>query len=239
MSAHTFSFYCPELLPSDGSVRLTDEEHRHLARVLRMTAGDIVRVTNGRGLVVSAEIEDIGMSHTVARVVNVKADIPQPVPLALSLGLLPRDSMNTALTQCTEAGITAWMPVLAERCHVRRIVDRSERWNRVAVAALKQSGRAWLPAIEPPADVGGLVARFGEFDRVVVADSAGGDALDESGSGGSVLAVVGPEGGFTDAELARLTGAGAVPLRLSAQRLRAETAAIILVSTLARTRTAV
>jgi 16S rRNA (uracil1498-N3)-methyltransferase len=232
MPAHTFSFYSADLAPGDTEAALDDDEHNHLSRVLRMRPGDHVRVTNGRGLIVRAEIEVVGAKRTTARVVH-SDDVPPPAPLALALGMLPREAMDTALTQCIEAGITAWIPVAAQRCHARRGGDRAERWSRIAVSALKQSGRAWLPSIEVPVDASALPAKFALFDRIVLADMDAPRVLDVAAGSAPTLAIVGPEGGFTDAERALFTGAGARAVRISAQRLRAETAAVALVSMLA------
>jgi len=239
MSAHTFSFYSADLTPTDSKVWITDDEHFHLARVLRMGTGDTVRVTNGRGLIVSAEIDAVGAKRTTARVANVEANLPEPVPLVLALGLLPRTHMDAALTQCVEAGITGFIPVAAERCHARRTEGRDERWQRVAIAAMKQSGRGWLPHIEPAVDVTALVGRFNAFETVVLADADAGVTPDGGAAPVSTLAIVGPEAGFTDFERLRVRDGGARAVRISAQRLRAETAALALVSMLALGRPAV
>ncbi len=138
MPAHTFSFYSPDLTPADTTVSITDDEHKHLARVLRLGTGDLVRVTNGHGLVVTAEIEAVGAKHTTARVSRIEANHPAPVPLTLALAMLPRERMEIALTQCTEAGITGWIPLLAERCHVRKITEQNGRDSlAMAEAALE------------------------------------------------------------------------------------------------------
>ena len=237
MSAHTFSFYSADLTPTDARVWLTDDEHFHLARVLRMGTGDTVRVTNGHGLIVSAEIDNVGAQRTTARVSNVEANVPEPVPLVLALGLLPRAHMDAALTQCIEAGITAFIPVAAERCHAKRSEGRDERWQRVAVAAMKQSGRAWLPHIEPAVDVKELIAKFGVFEKVLLADAQA--SATPVAAPLATLAIVGPEAGFTDFERLRIQDGGAGTVCISSQRLRAETAALAMVSMLALGRPAV
>src|SRR5262245_43882129 len=107
MPAHTFFFYSPDLVQSEPTVWLTDDEHFHLARVLRMGPGDLIRITNGRGLVVTAEIESIGAKRTRAQVSLVDDNRAEPVPLVLALGMMPHAAMDTALSQCIEAGITA------------------------------------------------------------------------------------------------------------------------------------
>jgi 16S rRNA (uracil1498-N3)-methyltransferase len=110
---------------------------------------------------------------------------------------------------------------------------------RVAIAAMKQSGRGWLPQIEPAVDVKELVARFAAFDAVLLADADAPRAPDTGDTTVATLGIVGPEAGFTDFERVRIKDAGAKVVRLSAQRLRAETAALALVSMLAAGRPAV
>jgi len=239
MSAHTFSFYCADLTPSDPKVSITDDEHVHLSRVLRMKTGATIRVTNGKGLIVSAEIDEVSPKRTIARVANVEANLSAPVPLVLALGMLPRAHMDAALTQCIEAGITGFIPLAAERCHAKRAEGRDERWMRVAIAAMKQSGRGWLPRIEAAVDLKELIETFGRFDDVLLADADAASAPDIATPPSAALAIVGPEAGFTDLEHGRILAGGARTVRLSSQRLRAETAAIALVAMLALGRTAV
>jgi 16S rRNA (uracil1498-N3)-methyltransferase len=153
--------------------------------------------------------------------------------------MLPRAHMDAALTPCVEAGITGFIPVAAERCHAKRTEGRDERWMRVAIAAMKQSGRGWLPRIEAALDVKALIARFASFEKVLLADADARTLPDIAGDPVPALAIVGPEAGFTDFERLRIQDGGAAAVRLSAQRLRAETAALAMISMLAAGRPAV
>jgi 16S rRNA (uracil1498-N3)-methyltransferase len=158
---------------------------------------------------------------------------PPPAPrLVLALPLLQRTHFDTAVTQCVEVGVTEFVPLRAERCHVRAWTPAlAARSERVAVAAMKQAGRAWLPPFGDAADVAGLAAGFGAFRTVVLADP-GGERLLAAQPAGDTLAIVGPEAGFSEGERERLIAAGARPALLSRNRLRAETAAVVLVSML-------
>jgi len=240
MSAHTFSFYSPSLEASDATTVLEGDEHHHLSRVLRMEHGQRVRLTNGRGLVVAGEIESMTTSKTIVRVHDVVAIRPMPAPLVLALGLLPRVNMETALGQCIEAGITGWIPLLAAKRHVRRHSGASGgRWQRIAVAAMKQSGRGWLPRVDEPVTAHELATTFESFEDVWLADGEAGATLETAGPDRAVLGIVGPEAGFSEDEMRTFVDAGAKQVALSAQRLRAETAALAMVSMLALHRTAV
>lgn len=234
MTSHTFSFYLPALAAGDRAVQLTGDEHLHLTRVLRLRPGETVRVTNGLGLLVRATVDTIGDEATSVRVEAVEYDGP-PVPrLVLALPLLQRAHFDQAVAQCVEVGVSGFVPVLAEKCHVREWTPAlAARVSRVAVAAMKQSARGWLPVTGDAVDVDGLTATFRRYASVVLAD-ADAEPRVAGEPPGDTLAIVGPEAGFSVRERERLVAAGARPVSISRHRLRAETAAVVLVSLLAR-----
>jgi 16S rRNA (uracil1498-N3)-methyltransferase len=236
MSAHRFTFYLPSLVADAASVSLVDDEHHHLSRVLRLDRNECIHVTNGRGLLVEAVLESVGKHKSEARIERVVRDGAPTRRVALALALLPRAHFDDAVARCVEVGATEILPVDAEKCRTHAwSASSSARVERVVIAAMKQSGRAWLPSIAPLLSVDALARDIAarRFDRAVVGDT---DAakLDATAAGGNVVAIVGPEAGFTEAETARLTAAGAERASLSDYRLRSETAAVVLVSALAR-----
>ncbi len=213
-------------------VSITGDEHTHLKRVLRVRSGETIRVTNGKGLMVIATVHAVQDRATVARVTAVESDAPPGRRLALALPLLQRAHFDAAVAQCVEVGVTEFVPVHAEKCHVRVWTPAlAKRVARVAVSAMKQSGRDWLPPVRPALDVERLVATFDEYESVVLAD-AGGEPLAPGAVRGHTLAIVGPEAGFSERETGRLLAGGARRVALSRHRLRAETAATVLVSLL-------
>jgi 16S rRNA (uracil1498-N3)-methyltransferase len=233
MTSHLFSFYVPALVESDATIEIGGDEHRHLARVLRMSRGEAIRVTNGRGLRVAAAIETVGASKTIARVTAVDELDPPPTRLALALGVIQRAHFEVAVSQCVEVGVTEFIPVLAEKCHARAWSSATRaRAQRVAMSAMKQSNRSWLPPIHDAVTVAGLARSVGTFARAVLADADGGREVPVAR--GDTLAIVGPEGGFTDSEVEALVVAGATRAALSRHRLRAETAAVVLAAALGR-----
>lgn len=236
MSAHRFTFYLPSLSSEATAFDIAGEEHHHLSRVLRLGAGDVVSATNGRGLLIEATLTSIDKDRSAARVTRVLQDEAPRRRVVLAMSLLPRAHFEVAVSQCVEVGVTEVIPVVAERCHVttwsRAVAVRVER---IAVAAMKQSGRAWLPSIQGARSLTTLASEVasGRCGRAVVGD-LGAPALATTSHAGDVLAIVGPEAGFTDAEVARLVDAGAERVSVSSHRLRAETAAVVLVAALAR-----
>lgn len=236
MSGHRFTFYLPSLSLETTAFDLTDEEHHHLSRVLRLAAGEIVAATNGRGLLVEATLASIDRDRSTAHVTRVLQDEAPRRRVVLAMSLLPRAHFEVAVSQCVEVGVTDVIPVVAEKCHVTTWSKATAvRVERVAVAAMKQSGRAWLPSIADARSLSSLAGDVasGRFGRAVVGD-AGAPALSATPRSGDVMAIVGPEAGFTEAEVTRLVDAGAERASVSSHRLRAETAAVVLVAALAR-----
>lgn len=233
MTAHRFSFYVPGLEAGQPTVEIGGDEHRHLHAVVRLGAGETIQVTNGRGLIVLAEIERPGRDATTARVTTIARNAPPERRLALGLSLLQRAQMDAAVAQCVEVGITHLVPVIAEKCHVRTWSRAARsRLERVAVAAMKQCGRGWLAVIDDAVPVGALAARVPDYAAVLVGDGDA-PALEAPPGGGDVLLVVGPEAGLTPAEVRGLVDAGARAVSVSRHRLRAATAAVVLAAAVA------
>jgi 16S rRNA (uracil1498-N3)-methyltransferase len=220
-------------------LQLSDADRHHMSRVLRLVAGDRIIVADRRG----AEAEVTLMEVSAERVV---ADIDAPLArpsrprIVLAPGLSRRERMEFTVQKATELGVEEIWPVVTDRCVVRmdeeRTGRRTERWRRIAEEAAKQSQRADVPIIREPMSVGGLAAEAGCFDVVLVpweeTSSGGlgvGAALDAAGASAetSVLIVIGPEGGLTEAEIAALEAAGGVAVTLGTTVLRTETAAIV------------
>ena len=231
MPAHRFTFYLPSLSSDARELEIGGDEHHHLARVLRLGVGEVIAATNGRGLLVEGEIVSAGKARSTARVARVVEDAAPSRHIVLALSLLPRAHFEQAIAQCVEVGVTGIVPVMAEKCHAKRI-DMA-RAKRVAVAAMKQSGRAWLPTIENPRTVDTLAREVeaGEYGTAFVGDMGGAPMPDAVAD--HVIVLVGPEAGFSDAEMTRLDKTGATRVACGAYRLRAETAAVVMVSRLA------
>ncbi|MDH3198985.1 MAG: 16S rRNA (uracil(1498)-N(3))-methyltransferase [Candidatus Krumholzibacteria bacterium] len=230
--SHRFLFYTPALERGHVRVELADEEHHHLARVLRLRVADEIHVTNGRGLLATARLESVARARSEAAITRVLADEGAPRRFVLALALIRRDRFARAFEQCVELGITECVPLITAAGRRGR-AERAfrERLERVAVAAMKQAFRCHRPLVQPVADVQALCARVGDFESAVVGDPEG---PAPAACPGDTLVIVGPEGGLEPGELAALEGAGAARAAVSRHRLRAETAAVGLVAALAR-----
>jgi 16S rRNA (uracil1498-N3)-methyltransferase len=215
-----------------GGVVLLDEEEVHHLRVRRVGDGSLIRLVDGHGAVATARIA-IEASVVSARVMATTV-IGAPPPTELILGAGDRDRFLSAVEKATELGATRITPVLAERVagvatrfqalHVEKAAARARE-------AVKQCGATWTPAVGVPISLGEAIrqapgggAAAGAAVRLL-GDPAGGPmpALRE---GAAVQWAIGPEGGFTEAELTLLKGAGFAPIALGRSTLRFDTAAV-------------
>jgi 16S rRNA (uracil1498-N3)-methyltransferase len=231
--SHRFLFYCPEADAGAPSVTLSGDEHHHLARVLRVRPGETVYVTDGRGLLGECRVEDVGGDDASLSVLSWRREEPVP-DLALALALIGKERLVRAFEQCVELGATRLIPFAASQSHLGRVGKGTvSRLERVAVSAMKQSFRAHLPVVDPPVDFAALIDVVSRADVAFVGDQHG-ERLPEARPRGDTVVVVGPEAGLSPDELERLREAGARSVSVSRHRLRAETAAVALVSALAQ-----
>jgi len=226
MGSHHFLFYQPKFTPKDTTVCLEGDEHHHITRVLRLTPGDEIYVTNGSGIMSRARLDDPSESTVSATIIE---STQQPRGhCAVCIPLIKKDRFELALEQCVELGITSCIPFVSERCHLRTFSPAyMERLERIAVSAMKQSFRAWLPVVEAPVGFETLVGRAEGYEHVVFGDPDGPPATPLEGE---ALVLVGPEAGFTDGELESLRENGALPVSTGRHRLRTGTAAAVLVA---------
>ncbi|MFO7767711.1 MAG: 16S rRNA (uracil(1498)-N(3))-methyltransferase [bacterium] len=210
---------------------LGPEESRHLVKVRRVRTGEEVwaAVGDGRGVrcvVISDERDAAGL-----RAEEVVTGWREPVRrVALALGMVRPQHMETALTEGTALGLHRFIPLFTERVEHRR--HRPDRWDRLAAEAVKQCGRGWVPPVEAPLALETLIESRGERERLLVADAGAPsglrDVLSREGVAASreILLVVGPEGDLSPRERDLLQGAGGIPFHLGPRRLRSETASL-------------
>ena len=200
---------------------LAPEDLRHLERVLRARPGLEIEVMDGRGGVFRAVF--LGRAAPQIEVLepaSPRAEIPSVV---VALGCLKGARMDWAVEKLSELGVRSLVPLLAERSVA---APRLERWRRIARESAKQCGRATILEIEPPIAPAGLVTSpGGDRDRLLF-DPGGPLVADRPPVHESALLVVGPEGGFTAGEKARLEQGGFAHVSLAGPIMRAETAAI-------------
>ncbi|MBA2880591.1 16S rRNA (uracil1498-N3)-methyltransferase [Desulfosalsimonas propionicica] len=212
---------------------ITGKEARHLKTVLRLSAGDRIRVTNGAGRICDARI--ISIEEKTVRVVienRIEAGNESPLDLIVAQGFLKDKKMDELVRHLTELGVTRWIPMMTRRTvarpDARRMKKRMERWQAISLEAIKQCGRSMVPEIAPVMDFSEVLSLgatvdarffFWEQARAPLADTA-------ENSPGAILLLLGPEGGFTENEAADAEASGFSAVSMGCRILRAETAAI-------------
>jgi 16S rRNA (uracil1498-N3)-methyltransferase len=221
-------------LPAAGQARLEGPEGRHAATVKRLRPGEAVLLSDGRGGLAHAVVDAAGRD-TVDLTITGRADADPPTPrVLLAQALVKGDRGELAVELATEAGVDGILPWRAARCVARweegpRGEKALARWRSTVREAAKQARRPWLPAVEEPVTTAALARRVAAVDLAVVLHEAASERLADVSLPplGDLLLVVGPEGGVTDAEIDALVAAGARPVRLGPEVLRASTAAAV------------
>jgi 16S rRNA (uracil1498-N3)-methyltransferase len=217
-------------VPDIEELLVDGPEGRHAVDVLRLTPGERVKVGDGRGVVAGGEVVDAGPPGLRVRV-TARHDVPPPSPEMVLVQALPKgDRGPLAVELATELGVDRIVPWTASRCVTRWREDRADkgvaRWRSVARAAAKQSRRPRLPEVTDPASTRDICGLIAEADLAVVLHEQARLPLAELAvpSSGSVVVVVGPEGGLTDGEIVAFRAAGAHAVRLGPEVLRTSTA---------------
>ena len=199
-----------------GSPVLDPADRHHLERVLRLRPGDEITVSDGAGGWRLCRLGD-----PLEPVDAVAADPRPKPPVGVAFGLTKGERPEWAVQKLTELGADRIVPFTAERSVVRWTPDRAathaERWRRIAREAASQSRRTWLPEVEDVQTFADLMKRPG---AVLAHPGAGPPRL------GAGVVLVGPEGGWSDNELAEAAAAGVPFVGLGPHVLRAETAAM-------------
>ena len=213
---------------------LEDEEARYVTRVVRAREGEQVTASDGAGLVATLRIEQLKPALVV--VLDSASEHPRPPSARMLCGAPEGERGDWLVEKLAELGVTDLQPVDTER--ERWPARREARWERLAVAALRQSRAAWRMSIHPALGLSDAMAAAREPVRWL-ADSEGESAAGLlEGAGGPAAAAIGPAPGFSEPERKALRGSGFTPVRLAVRRLRTETAALAVAALWAAARSA-
>ena len=217
-----------------GPVELDGPEAHHLGTVCRLRPGNVVCLFNGDGREYPAEVTQVAKRTVLLNVLRVEAPERElSYRLEVAAPLPKGDRAQFLVEKLTELGVTSFVPLKTTRSVVEPREAKREKLQRYVIEAAKPCGRNVLMQIEPPAEWGASCRRETLPSQRLLAHP-GGAGL--SGVGGEVDAAlaVGPEGGFTDEEVALGRAAGWQVVGLGPRILRVETAALLLASWLLR-----
>jgi 16S rRNA (uracil1498-N3)-methyltransferase len=227
-----------------AEITLGGESHRYLTRVLRFGTGDRVELFDGRGLEIAATIVRAGSREVTLRLgERRRATLPTTPPVTLLQGLPRAERMELVIQKATELGAARVIPVRVVRSATGQQA-RTARWEKIALEAARQCGRADSMLISPlvslPEALASLTSpstrlvpweeapgaeSLGRALPHVIQDGDGDGARARAGAGVDVL--IGPEGGLTAGEVTLATEAGFRVVTLGPRILRTETAAIV------------
>ncbi len=215
-----------------SSIALPAQAGEHVARVLRLGAGDPLVLFNGDGHDYAATITGAGKRQvgvTIGERTVVASE--SPLPLVLAQAVVRGEKMDLIVQKATELGVSAIVPLLTERSEVKLDADRAARrlahWQAVIASACEQSGRAVLPSIVAPQPLAAWLDRLdaGALRLALLPDGSCRPRELAPTPAGALL-VVGPEGGLGERDVAALLAHGFQGLQLGPRILRTETAGL-------------
>ncbi len=218
-------FYTTPDLVTPKQLRLTDQEAKHAARVLRIRTGDQIHVTDGNGKLFNCSVSEIHKNEVTCEILNVTLEERKRPYITLVVGLIKkRDRLEFAVEKSVELGadeIVVFRGDHSEKGNVR--VDRLES---TVLSAMKQSLRVFLPKVSFTENLSAAVDAREKSMSLIYADETIDKELEQILREDKLMLVVGPEGGFSDSERNILKNEGGVPYSLGDKRLRTETAAV-------------
>jgi len=222
-------------LRAGKTLELPERAAHHLVKVLRHRTGDRVRLFDGSGQEAEAEIIAAHRRHGCrVRVLETRRILRESsLVIELLPGISRGEKMDWVIQKSVELGVAAIRPILSERSEVRLNVDetrRMRRWREIIIGACEQCGRTLLPQMHAPVPVEQV--QPDAATRLVLHPSAESDLTQCPPADGKVALAAGPEGGFSDRELAKLDSFGFRRVRFGPRILRTETASVAAVTAL-------
>ena len=215
-------------LEPESELVLQGGSAHYLLRVLRVIPGQTVILFNGNGHDYVSEVVVPGKKDVRLRVLSRLPARPEsPLRLTLVQALSRGERMDQTLQKSTELGVVAFQPLLTERVEVRirpeKLKQRMEHWHKVVVSACEQCGRATIPDLNEPIGLDEWLGRTEQAQRLVL-EPGSETALAKTRLGDRVELLIGPEGGFSERELATMSQNEVLAVSLGPRILRTETA---------------
>ncbi|TRO66431.1 16S rRNA (uracil(1498)-N(3))-methyltransferase [Christiangramia sabulilitoris] len=228
-------FFNPDITEKDRQVQFQKDESKHIVKVLRKNEGDILNITNGKGLLFKAEIIQADIKQCIAKILS--SEIQPPPPYYLHMIVAPtkmNDRYEWFLEKAMEIGIHEITPVICE--HSERKVVKLERFQRVLLSAMKQSLHLNFPKLNEPVSFKNFIQKDLEGSKYIAhcEDLNNKPYLQKQVEPGkSINILIGPEGDFSKEEIKKAMSKGWEQTSLGDSRLRTETAAIVACHTIA------
>lgn len=225
-----YLFYCPEI---ETTHTLSEEESAHAVRVLRYTAGDMLHIADGHGMVYEARITNPHPKHCEVEILKREQQVKHHQG-DVHIAVAPTKNIERIewmVEKCTEIGVDTITPLLCHYSERKQI--RTDRIAKIILSAAKQSLSAYIPQLNELTSFKDCILSATEERRYIAHSSPWIDKRDlrdelrKSPDASSTIVLIGPEGGFSDEEVRLAMEHGFVPVSLGEARLRTETAAIV------------
>ncbi len=224
-SVRTPRLYVADCHHTQGEVVVSERNHHYLARVLRAQVGQSLVVFNGQGLTAEATISAISKKQTQITITGGQHTPDVRLPITLGLAWIKADRFDWALQKATELGVSAIQPMITAFSDSppkgERLQKKEAHWAEILINACEQSGNNWIPELRPLCSIDQIetaipthVAHPGSTETATLLT-------------GHQQLLIGPEGGFSEAEIESLRTRQVKPISLGPTILRAETAAIV------------
>lgn len=220
-------FFC-EHLPEDGPAILEGPEAHHLSKVMRLTAGDVVELFDGAGVVASAAVISITKRDVTLAIHSRNSYPPSESSVTLAVAVPKGERFDWLVEKATELGVTRLIPLRTARSVVDPRDSKLDRLRQVIIEASKQSRRPWMMELTAIRDFAEWIPTA---TYAVLADPSGtppAAVANKVTARGEIAFIVGPEGGWTDEERTLASSSGAQIVSMGETILRTETAAIAL-----------
>jgi len=231
--------HVPALGRDAEEVSLSAEQTHYVRTVLRLSRGDELTLFDGTGLEYPAVVSESSPRGVRLAVSPPRAGLREPpVPVILGVGLLKAQKMDLVVQKTVELGVQTIVPLASDRSvrtlDKERGSEKRARWEKIAREASRQCGRCRVPEVRPVATLDEVLAGVCAGDLRLLFTMPAAASLetirgDGPGRPERILALTGPEGGFSPEEASRSLEAGFLPVNLGPRTLRAETAAILAV----------
>lgn len=241
-------FYLPPDQCRESTIQLSERDAKHASKVLRLRVEDRFSVLDGAGHDLLCQTESMTKSAVCGRVLSRNKLPALPYEITLYQAVTKGKSMDLIVQKATELGCRTIVPVLSERtvvqCDDDEASGKQEKWQYLAIEAIKQCGQVWLPRVEKPLGLGSILSNQAPSAASLnlIASLQPGAVhprlhieqfRQEKGQAPNQISIwIGPEGDFTPAEVNAIKGAGALPITLGSLILRSDTAALYTLSVL-------
>ena len=229
-------FFIDQNLIENNTITLTEDEHVHLSKVLRLRVGEVVECFYDNGPILKCEIELITKNYSTLKVLSQEEVCSNPkVNITLFQGLPKLDKLELISQKLTEIGVGRIIPFSSTFCIAKENLNKIDRIKKIIISACKQCGRTSLTKVENPVKFDDMLKMFDNFDVVIFANETQKNyTLDQAlsevdvNNEVNVAYIVGSEGGFSPAEIERICANKKVKsISLGNRILRTETASIV------------